>query len=66
MPLKHLLLFSFSGSLIWTGALAIGGFLLESKYSDIARYLDAATKAIVAIIVVAYLYRLVRQLAKAG
>jgi membrane protein DedA with SNARE-associated domain len=66
MPLKHLLLFSFSGSLIWTGALAIGGFLLESKYSDIARYLDAATKTIVAIIVVAYLYRLVRQLAKAG
>ncbi|WP_194724456.1 DedA family protein [Noviherbaspirillum malthae] len=64
MPLKQLLLFSLSGSLIWTGALAIGGFYLESKYSTIARYLDPATKAIVAIIAGAYLYRLVRQLAK--
>jgi membrane protein DedA with SNARE-associated domain len=65
MSLKIFLLFSLSGSIIWTGALAMGGFFLESRYETIARYLDPATKIIVGAIIAGYLYRLIRQLARA-
>ncbi len=57
MPLQTFLAYTTAGSLIWTGVLVGAGFLLEKNYSAVARYVDPAAKTVVAVIVIAYLYR---------
>jgi membrane protein DedA with SNARE-associated domain len=61
MPMSKFLIYSTLGSLIWTALLALSGFLLESQYEKVAEYVDPVSKAVVASIVLIYLYRLVRQ-----
>jgi uncharacterized membrane protein YkvA (DUF1232 family) len=58
MPLLPFLVYSSIGSLIWTAALAAAGFLLESSYTVVGEYLDLASKIIIGVIVIAYVYRL--------
>lgn len=60
MPLLPFLLYSTAGSLIWTGMLAVAGFLLEKQYAAVADYMGLASKAVIAFIVAGYVYRLLR------
>lgn len=57
MPLLTFLAFTTAGSLVWSGVLAGAGYLLEKNYSAVAGYVDIAAKTIVAVIVIAYVYR---------
>jgi len=59
MPLKGFLLFSTIGTLIWTAALAMAGFLLGQAYSVIQDYVDPISTTVLAILVVIYIYRVV-------
>lgn len=53
------LIYSALGSLIWLALLTGGGYLLEANYTRIADYIDPISKAVLALFVGAYLYRLV-------
>ena len=59
MPLTPFLLYSSLGSLMWTAALAGAGYLLEANYRLVGDYLDGASKIIIGLIVLTYLWRLV-------
>jgi membrane protein DedA with SNARE-associated domain len=59
MPLLPFLIFSTIGSLLWTAALAGAGYLLEANYRLVGDYLDQASKIIIGLIVLTYLWRLV-------
>jgi membrane protein DedA with SNARE-associated domain/uncharacterized membrane protein YkvA (DUF1232 family) len=58
MPLAPFLVYSSIGSLLWTAALAAAGFLLESNHRLVGDYLDLASRIIIGLIVLAYVYRL--------
>jgi membrane protein DedA with SNARE-associated domain len=62
MPLVRFLIFSSAGSLIWTGLLAVSGYVLQSQYEKVARYVDPVSKTVIGIIVAIYLYRVFLQL----
>jgi membrane protein DedA with SNARE-associated domain len=66
MRLPSFLAYSAAGSLLWTGALAAAGYILEANYTAVARYLDPASKIILGIIAAAYLYRLFTHRGKAN
>jgi membrane protein DedA with SNARE-associated domain len=57
MPLAKFLLYSTVGSLAWTGLLTATGFLLESKYTQVATYLDPVSKLVLGSLLAWYLYR---------
>lgn len=59
MPLAQFLLYSTIGSLIWTAILTGAGYLLESQYEQVAHYVDPVSKAILALLVAWYVYRVV-------
>lgn len=59
MPLVPFLVYSSIGSLLWTAALAVAGYVLEANYGMVGEYLDAASKIIIGLIVLTYLWRLV-------
>lgn len=54
------LLWSLAGSLLWSGMLAGAGFYLGDRFENATRWLDLATKVILACVVVAYLWRVVK------
>jgi membrane protein DedA with SNARE-associated domain len=58
MPLTPFLLYSSVGSLAWTAALAAAGYVLESNYHLVGDYLDRASKILIGLIVLIYLWRL--------
>lgn len=53
------LAFSALGSLLWLGLLAGSGYVLEANYARVADYIDPISKAVLALFVGVYLYRLV-------
>jgi membrane protein DedA with SNARE-associated domain len=57
MPLIPFLAYSAVGSLLWTGALTAAGYWLESEYQRVAAYVDLASRAIIGLIVLTYLWR---------
>jgi membrane protein DedA with SNARE-associated domain len=57
MPLTRFLLWSTIGSTVWVGALTALGFLLEGQYEQVARWIDPVSKAMLAVCVAGYLYR---------
>ena len=57
MPIAKFLLYSTIGSLAWTGVLTASGFLLADKYPEVAKYVDPVAKAIFAMLLSWYLYR---------
>lgn len=59
MPLLPFLAYSVIGTAVWTGLLTAAGYLLRSEYQLVGRYVDAASKIIIGLIVLTYLYRLV-------
>ena len=60
MSLVRFVALSAAGSLLWTGALAGLGYALGAQYGQIAGVLGPFTNALVGVLVVAYLYRVVR------
>jgi membrane protein DedA with SNARE-associated domain len=60
MPMWGFLLFTTMGSLIWIGLLTLAGLLLEAHYEAVADYVDPLSKVVIAGVVLAYVYRLVR------
>jgi membrane protein DedA with SNARE-associated domain len=58
MPLWRFVGWSAAGSALWSGLLTVLGFLLQSQYTLVAKYMDPVSKGIVAAIVLIYLYRL--------
>lgn len=57
MRLGPFLLWTALGSMIWTAFLAICGFWLHANYDRITGWIDPASKIVLAIFVVLYLYR---------
>jgi membrane protein DedA with SNARE-associated domain len=57
MPLAQFLAFSTIGTLAWTAALALAGYLLGQAYSLVSAYVDPISTAILVILVAAYIYR---------
>lgn len=60
MPLPKFLLFSAIGSLVWTAALAGAGSMLGERHEAVERYLGPVSNAIFAVLVIGYVYRVVR------
>lgn len=60
MPLSQFLLLTSLGSLIWTGLLALAGFILQSQYDRVQDWLDPVTTAILVVFVALYFVRLGR------
>ncbi|HYI04702.1 MAG TPA: DedA family protein [Reyranella sp.] len=60
LPLHSFVVWTLLGSALWCSLLTGAGYLLEAKYEEIAHWLNPASTAILAVIVVAYLVRLVR------
>ncbi|MGX4641787.1 DedA family protein [Massilia sp. SYSU DXS3249] len=59
MSLGRFLLYSGIGSLAWTGILMAAGFLLENKYTEVAKYVDPVSKTIFGALLAWYLYRVI-------
>jgi membrane protein DedA with SNARE-associated domain len=57
MALPRFLLYSTLGSLLWTAALAAGGYLLEARYEAVAHWLNPAANLILAAAALGYVYR---------
>jgi membrane protein DedA with SNARE-associated domain len=57
MPLGQFLVFSSIGTLLWTAALALAGFLLGQAYSVIQDYVDPISTAVLVILVGVYIFR---------
>jgi membrane protein DedA with SNARE-associated domain/uncharacterized membrane protein YkvA (DUF1232 family) len=57
MPLGRFLLYSTIGTLVWTSALLVAGYMLGSRYEMVGQYVDMASKAILGLVVVLYLWR---------
>jgi len=61
MPMGAFLAFTTAGSLIWTTALALAGYLLQSQYDRVADWLNPVSTVVVLGLIAAYVYRLIRQ-----
>ena len=61
MPMTLFLIYSTLGSLIWTALLALAGYMLESQYEKVSEYLNPISTGVVVLMVLYYLYRLIRQ-----
>lgn len=59
MPLGRFLLFSSIGTLLWTAALALAGYLLGQAYSTTQDYVDPVSTTVLIILVGYYIYRVV-------
>lgn len=59
MPATPFLIYSAIGSLIWTSALTLAGYLLESGYEQVEHLLNPVSTAVVIGLVAFYLWRVV-------
>jgi membrane protein DedA with SNARE-associated domain len=59
MNIWFYLLLTTVGSAIWTGALAVLGWWLGSNWDSVGTYIDPVAYAIMAVIVVTYIYRVI-------
>jgi len=59
MSLGRFLTYTLLGSALWSSALAFAGYSLRDNYEQVEHWLNPATNAIVAGIVLVYLYRVV-------
>ena len=60
MPVGPFLLLTALGSALWTGVLAVAGFLLEGQYDRVEAWVNPASTLVVALLLLWYLARLVR------
>lgn len=59
MPLGRFLVFSTIGTLGWSAALAGAGYFLGSQFGDVEKWLGPLSTAVIAAILVTYLWRVV-------
>jgi membrane protein DedA with SNARE-associated domain len=59
MSIGQFLLYSTIGSLAWTGVLTGAGFILESNYEQVGKYVDSVSKGIFGILLAWYIYRVI-------
>jgi membrane protein DedA with SNARE-associated domain len=64
MPLGSFLAYSFVGSAVWTTALVLAGYALESQYESVSGYVNLASDAVALLIVGIYIYRVLTFRAK--
>jgi membrane protein DedA with SNARE-associated domain len=57
MSLRRFLIASALGTLLWTALLALAGYLLESQYWKVAEWMNPIADAVIAMLVLWYLYR---------
>ncbi|GGF61055.1 alkaline phosphatase [Paracoccus acridae] len=60
MPQGQFLLFTALGSFIWSGGLAVAGYLLEDQYENVEHWIDPLSTAVVIGIIALYLWRVIR------
>lgn len=60
MRVLPFMLWTVVGSLIWTSLLTLAGYLLESQYERIEKWLNPVSTAIFAIIAIWYVVRVIR------
>ncbi|MFC0201260.1 DedA family protein [Paracoccus rhizosphaerae] len=60
MPMARFLVYTAAGSFIWSGGLALAGWLLQARYHDVSDWLNPASTAVVVAIVAVYLWRVIR------
>ena len=60
MPMPKFLLYTTLGTAVWAGILAYAGKLLGENYAKVGEWLGPATKIVLALLVVAYLVRVVK------
>ncbi len=60
MPLPRFLLATAAGTLLWTGALVLLGRALGENFSDVGRYLGPITKGVLGVMLVVYVWRVIR------
>ena len=60
MRLVPFMLWTVLGSVLWTSLLTLAGYLLESQYDRIEKYLNPVSTGIFAIIAVWYVVRVIR------
>ena len=61
MPMGPFLSFTALGSLAWTTALAVAGYLLQSQYDRVATWVNPISTLVIVGLIGIYLFRLVRQ-----
>lgn len=59
MPLARFLVFSGIGTAVWTTLLALFGYMVGERYSDLEHWIDPISYGVIALIVVIYLWRVV-------
>jgi len=59
MPLLSFVLWSSIGSMVWAFLLALAGHSLADRYHEVARYFDPASKLVLGLFVLIYVYRLI-------
>ncbi|TCR00560.1 DedA family protein [Neorhizobium sp. JUb45] len=59
MPIAQFLALSFVGTLVWTAALAVAGYVLGQAYSTVADYVDPVSTGVLVVLVAIYIYRVV-------
>nr|WP_223115757.1 DedA family protein [Paracoccus amoyensis] len=60
MPVVPFLIFTGLGSFIWSGALALAGYLLEDRYEQVEDWINPVSTAVVVGIIAIYIYRVIR------
>jgi membrane protein DedA with SNARE-associated domain len=60
MPLLSFMAWTVLGSVLWTSLLTLAGYLLESQYERIGKWLNPVSTGIFAIIAIWYVVRVVR------
>lgn len=59
MPFGRFLVYSFFGTAIWTMMLLFFGYVLESQYETMSKYIDFVSNAIIFAFIAIYLYRVI-------
>lgn len=57
MPVRRFLVYTSAGTTLWTGLLAVAGWLLGDQYGQASSWLGPASNVILGILVLVYLYR---------
>ena len=57
MRLRNFLIWSTAGTALWSSALAVAGYVLGKQFEDINKILGPLSSAVIALIVLAYVYR---------
>ena len=60
MPQAQFLLFTALGSFIWSGGLALAGYLLEDQYERVEHWINPVSTAVVVGIIALYVWRVIR------